>query len=165
MRPGPAVVSVLADIFQRHAYPIASHAERFDNVRQQAHSSHARRTVTQTDDSGNPEGSERVRITVLLEGGHRETVTVSVQDPQLEALMRQLGAPDAGLRLLQLPVREGQAMLAVRSDRIVGVLSEPPMQMDFSDEPVAAPVVEVSKVFVKDGFLPPEQLERVHAYA
>ena len=121
--------------------------------------------MTQTDNGGNAEGPEMVRITVLLEGGHRETVTVSLQDPQLEALMRQLGAPDAGLRLLQLPVREGQAMLAVRSDRIVGVLSEPPMHMDLSDEPIAAPAVEVSKVFVKDGFLPPEQLKRVYAYA
>lgn len=121
--------------------------------------------MTQAENGGEPEGRETVRITVLLEGGHRETATVFLDDPQLEALMQQLGAPHAGLRLLQIPVRDGQAMLAVRSDRIVGVLSEPPMQMDLSDTPAQAPPIERAQVFVRNDFLPPEQLRRVYAYA
>ena len=109
-----------------------------------------------------------VTLTLLLDGGHRQTLEAQVDDPGLETLLQQLTAQDGGVRLLQIPVDQGHSMLCVRSDRVVAFTSTPPLQM-LLDDPAptvaAAPDdVERAQILVLDHFLPAQEHARLLAY-
>lgn len=72
---------------------------------------------------------EQIAATLLLTGGQQYTVTISPDDPLLQEVYETLVATDAAQvrRLFQVPINNGQAVLAFPSDRLVGLITEPPL--------------------------------------
>lgn len=81
----------------------------------------------------------RVWLTLLLDGGQRESLSLDAAHPLLDVLMQVLRKESAPL-LLEIPLREGAALLTVPSSRIIGVLTEPPLPLSLPAQK-PAPVV------------------------
>lgn len=118
--------------------------------------------------------SNTVTLTLLLDGGHRQTLEAQLDDPGLDTLLQQLTTQDGGVRLLQIPVDQGRSMLCVRSDRVVAFTTTPGLQVQpeaaTSDTAVASiaavpPDVERSQILVFDDFLSAPDHARLLAYA
>lgn len=69
--------------------------------------------------------SRRIWMTLLLDGGQRESLSVDIAHPLIDAVHTALrgGEPI----LLEIPLKEGTALLTVPSHRLVGVVTEPPI--------------------------------------
>lgn len=109
-----------------------------------------------------------VTLTLLLDGGHRQLVRTRLDDPGLDVLLDQLTSRDGRPRLLQVPVEDGRAMLCIRSDRVVGFLTDPPLQLQLDvsvPTPAPTPEVERSRILVRENFLSTEEHQRLLAYA
>ncbi|MCU0524094.1 MAG: 2OG-Fe(II) oxygenase [Elainella sp. Prado103] len=72
---------------------------------------------------------DQVTVTLLLSGGQEYTLTIDPTDELLSDLFETLMAthPTASRRLFQIPIRQGAAVLAFPSDRLVGVITDPPI--------------------------------------
>jgi SM-20-related protein len=73
--------------------------------------------------------SDQIAITLLLTGGQQYTITVMPDDPLLQDLYETLVASNGNSvkRLFQIPIHSGRAVLAFPSDRLVGLITEPPL--------------------------------------
>jgi SM-20-related protein len=74
--------------------------------------------------------AEAVTVTILLAGGQQYTVTISPNDSLLRDLYDTMMAIEPVKRLFQISINQGQAMLAFPSDRLVGVITDPPLLVE-----------------------------------
>lgn len=70
----------------------------------------------------------RVWLTLLLDGGQRESLSLDPAHPMLDALRSVLEGKAPPL-MLEIPLREGAALLTVPSTRLIGVVTEPPLSL------------------------------------
>ncbi len=91
--------------------------------------------------------AEQVAVTILLTGGQQYQLALSPADPLLKQLYDSLISVDATVkRLFQISIHNGQAMLAFPSDRLVGLITDPPLLIEQSASPVPAAPVHQSLV-------------------
>jgi SM-20-related protein len=116
---------------------------------------------------------EVVTITLLLAGGQQYTVSISSDDSLLQDLFEVLTDWEGKRvkRLFQIPIRDGQAVLAFPSDRLMGMITEPPLILQQTSPepplPVNAPADTdplVSKYVQLDRFLTSKQQRRLLSY-
>ena len=101
-----------------------------------------------------------INVTLLLEGGHQQTLAIAPNSSLLQQLMSTLTDPvgQRSQRLFQIPIQDGQAVLAFTGDRLVGVITEPPMVLPSSGLATASgAVVEPSPVWRIPNFLSPAE--------
>lgn len=81
---------------------------------------------------------DQIRVTLLLAGGQQYTVTISPEDPLLQELYEALIESDTNhsKQLFQIPINQGEAVLAFPSVRLIGLITEPPLIIE--QEPSAA---------------------------
>lgn len=80
-----------------------------------------------------PPSEETVRVTLLLSGGHRHELILSMNDAMLMALFRIVGDRANGkdaVGLLQLPLADGDMAIAVPAREVIGLITEPALQVD-----------------------------------
>ncbi|MEP0910091.1 2OG-Fe(II) oxygenase [Leptolyngbya sp. GB1-A1] len=100
---------------------------------------------------------EIVKVTLLLSGGQQYQVAIQSENPLLEQLFEVLADWEGKRvrRLFQVPLNQGQAVLAFPCDRLVGMVTEPPIVMQTqSVTPVPAGIPRFS-----DGVLPSESVQ------
>ena len=92
----------------------------------------------QTDSQIAPE----VSVTILLQGGQDFTFTLASNNLLLQQLFETLvdQTENRAQRLFQIPVNEGKGMLCFPSDRLIGMITEPPLVLQ--QEPQATAAVE-----------------------
>jgi SM-20-related protein len=78
--------------------------------------------------------SEAVTVTILLAGGQQYTVTILPDDLLLHDLYDTMVGVEPAKRLFQIPINQGQAMLAFSSERLVGVITDPPLLIEQNPE-------------------------------
>ena len=103
-----------------------------------------------------PVSAGRVWLTLLLDGGQRESLSVAVEDPLLDQLCGVLRGDPAAPPLIELMLREGTALLTLPKQRLVGVITEPPIPLTLpASRPAAAapaPMVVASPPDLPNGF-------------
>ncbi|NJN86503.1 MAG: proline hydroxylase [Leptolyngbyaceae cyanobacterium SL_7_1] len=124
-----------------------------------------------------PPSPQDVDVTVLLTGGHQYHLVLSPDAPLLvqlfEVMLDQTG--QAAEQLLQLPLDRGRSMLCFRGDRLVGLVTDPPiviqpqvMQPQGEQPPVIqpqAPVEVLPSEFVQlDQFLTAAEHQQLLEY-
>lgn len=108
---------------------------------------------------------QEIKLTVLLTGGHEYTISLPPDSPLLrqlfEVMLDQSG--DHSKTLFQIPVSKGRGMLCFRGDRLVGLVTEPPLVVQQHAEPEqpAASDVIPSHFIQLDNFLTDEELQRL----
>lgn len=119
------------------------------------------------------ESVDQITITLLLTGGQQYTVTILPDDPLLHDLYEALVVnANPVKRLFQIPINQGQAVLAFPSDRLVGLITEPPLIIEQSPVPpteFASPSQFVSDPLTSnyvqlDDFLSAEQHQHLLDY-
>jgi SM-20-related protein len=72
---------------------------------------------------------QEVSVTIILDGGTQQTVTIQSNNMLLQELFETLIAPPENRpqRLFQIPITDGKAILCFPSDRLVGLVTEPPI--------------------------------------
>lgn len=80
---------------------------------------------------------DQIAVTLLLAGGQQYTITISPEDSLLQELYEALMESDTNRskQLFQIPINQGQAVLAFPSVRLVGLITEPPLIIE--QEPAA----------------------------
>lgn len=73
--------------------------------------------------------NSRVWLTLLLQGGHRESLSLEASSPLFDKLRDTLSGAAAQPWLFQIPVKEGAGLLTIHSTQVVGVITEPPMPL------------------------------------
>lgn len=73
--------------------------------------------------------NSRVWLTLLLQGGHRESLSLEAASPLFDKLRETLAGTAAQPWLFQIPVKEGAGLLTIHSSQVVGVITEPPMPL------------------------------------
>lgn len=95
-------------------------------------------------DAPTPQLPKEVDVTLLLEGGQQHTVKLQSGNPLVQQLFETLvnRTDNRPQRLFQVPVKEGKAVLCFPSDRLVGIVTEPPLvlQQNQVQQSQAAPV-------------------------
>ena len=101
----------------------------------------------------------RVWLTLLLDGGQRESLSVAVEDPLLDQLCGIMRGDPAAPELIELMLREGTALLTFPKHRLIGVTTEPPIPLTLpanrttaTAPAAAAPVVIASPPDLPEGF-------------
>jgi SM-20-related protein len=81
------------------------------------------------DSNQDPSEPSTVTLTLLLSGGQTYTLTIAPTHSLVQQLFDVLmvTSTQRPQRLFQIPVQQGRAMLAFPSDRLVGVVTEPPL--------------------------------------
>ncbi len=82
----------------------------------------------------------RIWVTLLLDGGQRESLSLEVTHPLLDDL-RAVLAGERSHAIFQIPLREGAALLTLPAHRIIGVITEPPVPLTLpaTGAPAATP--------------------------
>jgi Rps23 Pro-64 3,4-dihydroxylase Tpa1-like proline 4-hydroxylase len=85
----------------------------------------------------NSQSTDQITVTLLLAGGQQYTVTISPEDSLLQELYEALIEGDANpsKQLFQIPIKQGRAVLAFPSERLIGLITEPPLIIE--DPPAA----------------------------
>jgi SM-20-related protein len=131
------------------------------------------RTAKRQDHLPSAEEQDHIAITLLLAGGQQYTITTEPDDPLIQDLYETLVATDSNLvkRLFQIPINQGQAVLAFPSHRLVGLITEPPLIIEhhptpteFASAPPFGPDPLVSNYVQLDDFLSPEQHQHLLDY-
>lgn len=87
--------------------------------------------------------ASRIWLTLLLDGGQRESLSIEADSPLLDHLREALlGSPQAPA-LFEIPLREGAALLTLPARRLVGVLTEPPLPITLPATAAASAVAAV----------------------
>lgn len=73
--------------------------------------------------------SPRIWLTLLLQGGHRESLAVDADSPLLDKLRDTLIGKLSQPWLFQIPIKDCVALLTVHSSQIVAAITEPPMPL------------------------------------
>lgn len=70
-----------------------------------------------------------IAVTVLLDGGHEHTIVLPPDAPLLQQLFELVidRSPNRPNQVIQLPLQNGQAMLCFPGDRLVGLVTNPPI--------------------------------------
>jgi SM-20-related protein len=121
-----------------------------------------------------PAESTEVEVTLLLSGGQSYTLTIAPNNPLLQQLFAVLmETPQRSQRLFQIPIKQGRAVLAFPSDRLVGIVTEPPIVIQsppkaavakpnpigvLSADPLVSQYVQI------ENFLTPEEHQRLLDY-
>lgn len=94
---------------------------------------------------------DQVTVTLLLAGGQEYTLTIEPSDELLRDLFETLMStnPTASRRLFQIPIRQGKAVLAFSSDRLVGMITDPPIIVEQDPEAMAESVASGSPLTAK----------------
>ena len=115
----------------------------------------------------------QVEVTLLLSGGQEYTLSVPTQDLLLRQLFEVVMDWEGKRvkRLFQVPIQQGQAMLVFPCDRLVGLITNPPMvvqqpiQLQQPDREVAAePAIIPSKAFQFENVLSPSEHRQLLSY-
>ncbi|WAL58088.1 2OG-Fe(II) oxygenase [Thermocoleostomius sinensis] len=122
-----------------------------------------------------PAEPTEVELTLLLSGGQSYTLSIAPHNPLLQQLFAVLmETPQRSQRLFQIPIKQGQAVLAFPSDRLVGIVTEPPIVIQ--SPPKSAAVAQknpigvlsadplVSQYIQFENFLTPEEHQRLLNY-
>lgn len=103
---------------------------------------------------------EQVTVTLLLAGGQEYTIAIDPNDGLLQDLYEtlMLNDPQATKHLFQIPIHNGQAVLAFPSDRLVGLITEPPLIIERQDQPEPSVIAQshdplISEYLQIDNFL------------
>lgn len=116
---------------------------------------------------------EIVKVTLLLTGGQQYQVAIQSENPLLGQLFEVLADWEGKRvrRLFQIPLDQGQAVLAFPCDRLVGIVTEPPIVMQTqsvtpvpSDAPRFSGGVLPSESVQIDDFLSPEEHQMLLDY-
>lgn len=116
---------------------------------------------------------EIVKVTLLLSGGQQYQVAIQSENPLLEQLFEVLADWEGKRvrRLFQIPLDQGQAVLAFPCDRLVGMVTEPPIVVKTqSSTPVLADKLPApgsilpSESIQIDDFLSPEEHQMLLNY-
>ncbi|OCQ89980.1 proline hydroxylase [Nostoc sp. MBR 210] len=112
----------------------------------------------------------KVKVQLLLTGGHQYTVYLNPDDPVLHSLLTTVVAraykqEAASQGLFQVPVNEGHSALCFASDHLVGLITEPPLwiQQPENVPPVANDILNSTYVQI-DNFFSPSEHERLIKY-
>lgn len=121
-----------------------------------------------------PAESTEVELTLLLSGGQSYTLTIAPNNPLLQQLFAVLmETPQRSQRLFQIPIKQGRAVLAFPSDRLIGVVTEPPIVVQSPPNP---PIVKTNPIGVLsadplisqyiqiENFLTPEEHQQLLDY-
>ncbi|MGJ3246345.1 MAG: 2OG-Fe(II) oxygenase [Elainellaceae cyanobacterium] len=84
--------------------------------------------------------STMIHVTLLLDGGHQHSLSLPSDAPLLKRLFTLIAgqsAPPTG-QLIQIPIQSGKAVLSFRSDRLVGLVTEPPLIVQPATSPQSA---------------------------
>ncbi len=116
--------------------------------------------------------SEQVAVTILLSGGQEYTVAIDPADGLLQDLYETLMLTDsqATKHLFQIPIHNGQAVLAFPSDRLVGLITEPPLiieQQEKAEEPLIGGSEQdplISKYLQIENFLTDDEHQQLLNY-
>lgn len=83
-----------------------------------------------------------IHVTLLLTGGQEYTVSLEPDHPLLQQLFAALVDEDRqqSRQLFQIPVRQGQAMLTVPADHLIGLVTEPPLVLQTPSAPQPQPI-------------------------
>ncbi|MBE9210479.1 2OG-Fe(II) oxygenase [Nostoc sp. LEGE 06077] len=112
----------------------------------------------------------KVKVQLLLAGGHQYTVYLKPDDPVLHSLLTTIVAraykqEAASHCLFQVPINEGHSGLSFASESLVGLVTEPPLWIQQTEnvQPVANDILHSSYVQI-DNFLSPNEHERLIKY-
>ena len=119
------------------------------------------------------EPPQTLEVTVLLAGGHQQTLSLPVDSPLPRQLLGILSEPTERRAqiLFQIPIKSEQAMLCFPGDRLAGVITEPPLALRKSSPDNAAPnsaqspggIIQSGYVQI-DNFLQPDQVKALLEY-
>ncbi|AFY45069.1 2OG-Fe(II) oxygenase [Nostoc sp. PCC 7107] len=114
--------------------------------------------------------NKKVKVQLLLAGGHQYTVYLNPDNPVLHSLLTTIVAraykqESASHCLFQIPINEGHSALSFASENLVGLVTEPPLwiQQTENTQPVANDILHSSYVQI-DNFLSPNEHERLIKY-
>ena len=117
-----------------------------------------------------PPTSQDVKVKLLLTGGHQYTLYLKPDAPLLQSLMAAIIARAQKQEttfsyLFQIPIEEGRAALSFPSEHLVGLITEPPVYWQQTEEtkPQAPAVLESEYVQI-DNFLTVEEHKRLLNY-
>ena len=116
-----------------------------------------------------PTESQKVKVTILLSGGHQHTFYSSSDTPLLQNLFKALVARAKKqetdfYRLFQISLDEGHSALCFPSEHLIGVITEPPIFIqDFQPEPQSQEIL-TSKYVQIDNFLTPTETSQLLDY-
>ncbi|WP_299486919.1 2OG-Fe(II) oxygenase [Acaryochloris sp. IP29b_bin.137] len=97
-----------------------------------------------------------VKVELLLQGGHHQTVYLQSSDPLLQRLFQAVLPSSQRPRppeLFQIPLQAGHAGLCFSSEHLVGLVTEPPMYIQSALDPAPTPEVIPSPYVQMDQFL------------
>ena len=88
-----------------------------------------------------PAANSRIWLTLLLQGGQRESLSLEADSPLFDKLRDTLTGSLENPWLFQIPIREGAALLTVHSSQVVAAITEPPMPLTLQmvPKPMAKP--------------------------
>jgi Rps23 Pro-64 3,4-dihydroxylase Tpa1-like proline 4-hydroxylase len=106
---------------------------------------------------------QEVSVTLLLNGGHSRTLAMKPEDPLLHALLTTIQEKGAGQwpsRPYHLRLDEGRQSLIFAGADLVGLITDPPIQVQAAPRPAAAIAASgpvKSRYALIENFLAPEQ--------
>lgn len=114
--------------------------------------------------------SKKVKVQLLLTGGHEYTVDLNANAPLLQALLTSVAARACKQEpsyqgLFQIPINQGKSVLCFPSENLVGIITKPPMliqQTEASQD--ITPEILPSDYIQIDNFLTPEEHEELIKY-
>jgi Rps23 Pro-64 3,4-dihydroxylase Tpa1-like proline 4-hydroxylase len=119
---------------------------------------------------------EAIQLTLLLSGGQQQFLDIESKDPLLEELYKVLLDLEGKRtkQLFQIPIQQGQAVLTFPCDRLVGLISDPPILLEYHPDPAFAAQPSdrstakddkidplISQFLQIDGFLTPSDNQRL----
>jgi Rps23 Pro-64 3,4-dihydroxylase Tpa1-like proline 4-hydroxylase len=113
---------------------------------------------------------QNVKVKLLLAGGHEYTVYLKSDSPVLHSLVTAIVAraqkqETAFSGLFQIPIEEGHAALCFPSEHLIGLITEPPIFLQQTEEAQPQPgQVLVSDYVQIDNFLTREEKKRLLDY-
>jgi SM-20-related protein len=101
--------------------------------------------------------SQQVELTLLLSGGQQYNLSVSADAPLLRELFETLANPNSNSdQLFQIPIQKGRALLTFRGDRLIALVTEPPIVIETSEpDPLVSNYVQI------DQFLSPQDHQQL----
>lgn len=117
-----------------------------------------------------PSPSQEVKVQLLLAGGHQYTIYLKSDDSVLHTLLKTIVArsqkQEKGFYgLFQIPINGGHAALCFPSDDLVGMVTEPPVYVQQTEEvKPQTPEILPSEYVQIDNFLTPEEKQRLLHY-
>jgi SM-20-related protein len=100
---------------------------------------------------------QAVELTLLLSGGQQYTLSVSTDAPLLRELFEAIADADSQAdKLFQIPIQKDRALLTFRGDRLIALITEPPILIETSEpDPLISDYVQI------DQFLSPSDHQQL----